>query len=142
MRVWTWAKESATCGACPAVIGDGEMYLSIELDGVKRKKARCLLCAEVLYGAKPPAIVKAPPAPPPRPTPPVQNARMQGAARVASMRRLQRLVRQPKPACLPKARSIARAVTPDVDSRPVRTLRSGVLPHMYDAKLAAAGRED
>lgn len=134
MKVWTFAKDRVDCGACQGVIGQGELYLSLELDGVKRKKARCVECAGKLFDMTPPAIVKAPPAPPRREPPPVQNTRIQGAARVASMRRLQAIVREPKPAVLPVARSHQRRTT----SGP----RPGVLPTMYDAKMAAAGRDD
>lgn len=134
MKVWTFAKDRADCGACQAVIGQGELYLSIELDGVKRKKARCAACADHLFAMTPPAIVKAPPTPPRREPPPVQNARMQGVARVASMRRLQGIVREPRPAALPVARSHQRRTTAGP--------RPGVLPTMYDAKMAAAGRDD
>jgi hypothetical protein len=91
MRVWCFAKDGRDCGLCGVKVGAGEIFLSIELDGIKSKKVRCVPCS----GQQPPDFLKPPPPPPPREPVPFQNARMRGEARVASMRRLQTIARQP-----------------------------------------------
>lgn len=123
MKVWLWAKAAERCGGCGAVIGQGELYIAWERVGWRTLK-RCVACAESTFGMTPPDFVQAPPPPAPREPNPPHSPALQNAARVMTMRRIQRTVRQ---APTPKYRP-SRGPRPATD--------------VFDPKMAAAGRDD
>ena len=118
MKVWGVAIGGHVCGGrCGGtVIGQGEVYLAIELAGVTTPKRRCVACALALYGLTPPDDLTPPPAAPPREPDPVHPDSLRRFASVGSMRRLQRIARRP-----------------GRGPRPVPP---------FDPKMAAAGRDD
>lgn len=116
MKVWMVEKVGHLCGKCGNAIGRGEVFLAIELDGVKTPKRRCAECAAA-SGDQPPECLELPPVARRSPDP-VHPEPLRRFAAVGSMRRLQRVVR----------------VTPKSKVKPFSLVKGS-----RDAKALAAG---